>query len=116
MKKLGLLALPLVAIIAIAGLASAYPLWNVEDMTQEEKDVRVQVLELQQEMLQNQIAYLKGELTEEQFQEMLQGHFDEMQSLREQLREHIHLRNPDAMGCRGRGFKGFGRGMRGMGF
>jgi hypothetical protein len=155
MKTLGLLALPLLAIIAAAGLASAYPFWemvtpgnrmnppgnisqlshgnmtcggkfhgdrlppwDIQNMTHEEKDMRVQVLELQQEMLQNQIAYLKGELTEEEFQEMLQQHFDEMQSLREQLREQIQLGNPDDMGhgCGGRGFKSFGPRMGGMGF
>lgn len=115
MKKLGLLAIPLLAIIAVAGLVAAYP-WNTKDMTQEEKDLSIQLLEMKQEMIQNRIAYLKGEITEEQFQERLQAHQDEMQPLREQLREQIQLRNPDALGCGGRGgFKGFGRGMKGMG-
>jgi uncharacterized protein HemX len=114
MKRLGLLAVPLLAVIAVAGIVAAYP-WNTEDMTQEERDLSIQTLELKQEMLQNRIAYLRGEMTEEQLQESLQQLHDEMQPLREQLREQIQLRNPDAAGCRG-GLKGFGRGMMGMGF
>ena len=74
MKKTALLAIPAVAVLAVAGIVSAYPLLNIEEMTQEQKDLRVQALELRQEMTQDQIANLKGELTQEQFQERLQAH------------------------------------------
>ena len=118
--KRSLLAVPLLAGILIASFAAvvaAYPLLNIEDMTQEEKDLTIQALELKQEMLQDRIAYLKGEITEEQFQQNLEGYHEQMQPLRDQLREQMQLRNPDATGCGGRGggFKGFGQGMMGMG-
>lgn len=87
MKKAYLLSLPVLALLATAGLSAAYPLLDPEDMTQDEKGLRVQMLELRQEMTQNQIDYLNGELTQEQFQERLQAHLDEAQPLREQLRE-----------------------------
>ena len=74
MKRIGLLALPVLALVAVAGIAAAYPLMGIEDMTQEEKDLRVQMLEQKQEITQDQIAYLNGEITQEQLQERLQVH------------------------------------------
>lgn len=110
MKKTVFLAIPAMALLAVAGIVSAYPLLNIEEMTQEQKDLRVQALEMKQEMIQNQIAYLKGELTQEQFQERLQAHMDEMQPLREQLRESFGNGEAGAYGCK-EGHRGFGRGM-----
>ncbi len=108
MKKAYLLSLPVLALLAVAGIAAAYPAANTEEMTQEEKGLRVQMLEQRQEMTQNQIDYLNGELTQEQFQERLQAHMDEMQPLREQLRENFY----NGEGCA----HGFGKGMGRMGF
>jgi DNA integrity scanning protein DisA with diadenylate cyclase activity len=129
-KKLVLLALPVLAIIAVTGVVSAFPFWNntnaksgwneweIANMTEEHKEFKVQLLELRQDMIQNQIAYLKGEITEKQYKGSLQQLFDEMKSLHEQMRN-----NADGEGLAGCGFmngmkgKGFGRGMkRGRGF
>ena len=117
MKKLGLLALPVLAILAVAGIAAAYPVLDTDDMTQEEKELRLQMLELRKEAIQDRIAYLNGEITQEQFQERMQAHMDETGPLREQMREMLM----DGEGCacgrfRGHmdfGYKGFGRGMMG---
>ena len=115
MKKAYLLSLPVLALVAVAGIAAAFPMGNIEEMTQEEKDLKVQMLELKQEMTGNRIAYLKGELTDEQFQERFQAHLDEAQPLREQLRE-LHS-NGEGCACGGgmkMGRMGFGPGMRGF--
>ena len=107
MKRAALMALPVLALVAAAGLAAAFPFPSTEDMTQEEKALRVQMLELKQEMLQDQIRYINGEITQEEFQERLQAHMDEMQPLHEQLRE---------MNCNGEGCTcGGGRGRMGPG-
>jgi aconitase A len=112
MKKAYLLSLPVLALVAVAGIAAAYPFPDTENMTQEEKDLRVQMLELKQEMIQNQIAYLNGEITQEQFQERLQTHMDEMQQLRGQLRENFY--NGEGCACGwGRGHMGFGPALMG---
>ena len=95
MKKAYLLSLPVMALLAAAGIAAAYPAMDTGDMTQEEKNLRVQMLELRQEMIQDQIAYLNGDLTQEQIQERLQAHLDEMQPLREQIRDMLR----DGEGC-----------------
>ena len=114
MKKAYLLSLPVLALLAVAGIAAAYPAANTEEMTQEEKDLRVQMLELRQEMIQNQIDYLNGELTQEQFQERLQAHLDEAQPLREQLRELHSSGEGCACGLGKRtGHRAFGPGMWG---
>ena len=114
MKRTGLLVLPVLALVAVAGIAAAYPMMGTEDMTQEEKDLRVQMLEQQQEMIQEQIAYLNGEMTQEQFQERIQAHLDEMEPLREQLREIATDGEGCACGPGGRmGHGGFGPGMMG---
>ena len=115
MKKQYLLSLPVMALLAVAGIVAAYPAGNIEDMTQEEKDLRIQMLELKQEMIRDQIAYLNEELTEEQFQDRMQVRMDEIQPLREGMRE-LHS---DGEGCAfGEGMKmghrGFGPGMRGF--
>ena len=115
MKKAYMLSLPVLALLAVSGIAAAFPMGDIEEMTQEEKDLRIQMLELRQEMTENQIAYLNGELTQEQFQEAMQAHMDEEQPLREQLRE-LHQ---DGEGCpcgggRGMGHMGFGPGMGGF--
>jgi hypothetical protein len=89
MKKTAILALPVLALLAVAGIAAAQPYWNPENMTQEQKELRIQMLELKQEMIQDQIAYLKGEITQEQFQERSQAHLDEMQPLHEQMKEAV---------------------------
>jgi hypothetical protein len=105
MKRIGLLALPVLALVAVAGIAAAHPLMNAEDMTDEERGLRIQMLELRQEMTGSQIAYLNGELTQEQFQERLQAHLDEAQPLREQLREMA----ANGEGCACGSFRGQGR-------
>jgi hypothetical protein len=112
MKRIGLLALPVLALVAAAGLAAAYPLFDPEDMTQDEKALRVQMLEMRQEMTGDQIAYLNGELTQEQLQERLQEHMNEMQPLREQLREMAATGDGCACGW-GRGHERLGPGMMG---
>lgn len=112
MKRLALLALPVLALVAVASIAAAYPLLNTEDMTQEEKELRIQVLELRQEAINDQIAYLNGELTEEQLQERLQAHHDEMLALREQIMESFG--NGEGCACgTGWGHRGPGRFMMG---
>jgi hypothetical protein len=113
MNKAYLLSLPVLALVAVAGVAAAFPMANIEDMTQEEKTLRVQMLELRQEGIGDQIAYLNGEITEEQFQERLQEHMDEMEPLREQMREMYANTDGTACGC-GMGHGRFGsRMMRG---
>ena len=114
MNRAYLLSLPVLALVAAAGIAAAFPVGEIEDMTQEEKDLRVQMLELRQEGIGDQIAYLNGELTEEQFQERLQEHQEEMEPLREQIREMMQ----DGEGCAcgggmGMGHRGHGPGMMG---
>jgi ribonuclease PH len=114
MKKAYLLSLPVLALVAVAGLAAAYPLTDLEDLSQEEKDLRVTMLGLKQEMIQYQIAYLNGEITQEQFQERLEAHKDEMQPVREQLRDMYSNGEAGTYGCgMGKGHKGFGRGLMG---
>lgn len=113
MKKVYLLSLPVLALVAVAGVAAAFPMTDIDDMTPEEKDLRVQVLELKQEMIQTQIAYLNGELTEEQFRERLQALKEDMEPLREQL-----MAFQDGEGCphgmgKGMGRFAFGPGMWG---
>ena len=115
MNKAYLMSLPVMALLAVAGLASAFPMGNMDDMTQEEKDLEIQMLELRQEMTGNQIAYLNGELTQEQFQERIQAHMDEAQPLREQMRE-LHS-NGEGCPCGGgkmMGHRGLGPGMGGF--
>jgi TolA-binding protein len=114
MKRIGLLALPVLALVAVAGIAAAYPAMSAKDMTDEEKSLRVQMLEQRQEMIQEQIAYLNGEITQEQLQERLQTHLDETEPLREQLREMATDGEGCACGFGNRmGHRGFGPGMMG---
>ena len=87
MNRKYLLALPVLALVASIGIAAAYPILNTEDMTSEEKNLRVQALEIRQEMTSDQIAYLNGDITQEQLQERLQTHLEDMQQVRDQLRE-----------------------------
>jgi CHASE3 domain sensor protein len=85
MERKMLFALPVLAVIAIAGVAAAQPYWNVANLTQEQKDARLQMLDdmqnEMQEMINVQKQYLNGEITEEQYQEQLQEHHDDMQEL-----------------------------------
>ena len=109
MNKAYLLALPALALVAVAALVSvsAHPLLNAENMTQEQKDIQIQVLELEQERIADQIAYLNGDITQEQLQERVQANMDAMQPLREQLRETM---GDEEGGC-GMGHGRFGHGM-----
>ncbi len=116
MNKLALLALPVLAVLAIGGLASAFPVLDTDDMTQEEKGLRVQMLEMRQEALQDQIAYLNGDITQEQLRERMQAHMEDTEPLREQMREM--LGDGEGCACGGRGgtgpgFKSHERGMMG---
>lgn len=113
MKKAAILGIPVLALVAIAGIVVAQPYWNPDNMTQEQKNLTIQVLELKQEMIQNQIAYLNGEITQEQFQDRLQVHLDEIKPLREQMREMATEGEPCAHGWGRWAHKGFGPGMMG---
>jgi hypothetical protein len=94
MKKIALLALPILAAVALAGMVSAYPDWSMGDMTQEEKALRVQMLEQKQEAIQNRISYLNSEITGEDFQERMEQHRQEMSGLREQFSEQFGPETP----------------------
>jgi LPS O-antigen subunit length determinant protein (WzzB/FepE family) len=83
MKKI-LIALPLLAILAVAGIAAAQPYWDAANLTQEQKNARLQMLDEMQDMINIQRQYLNGEITQEQFQEQLQEHHEEMQQFREE--------------------------------
>ncbi len=110
MKRLGLLAIPVLSLLVIGVIASAYPQFDASEMAQEENDLKIQMLEMQQETIQSKLSYLRGEITEEQFKELMQEHMDKMEPLREQFREQVEDRRPDAGGCmQGKGFGGFGR-------
>jgi len=114
MNRAYLLSLPVLALVAAAGVAAAFPMGITEDMTQDEKTLRVRMLELRQEMTGDQIAYLNGEITKEQFQERLQEHMDKMEPLREQMREMLQNGEGSACGCgMGRGHGRSGPGMMG---
>jgi len=112
MNKLGFAAVTMISIAMVVGIASAQPAWkpaNAANMTQEEKDLRIQVLELQQQMLQDRIAYLKGEMTQEQLQESQQAHMETMKTLMEQLKETTG-NSGSCPGWQGKGNR-FGKGM-----
>lgn len=72
-----LIALPVLAIVAVAGIAAAQPYWDAANLTQEQKDLRLQMLDEMQDMINSQRQYLNGEITQEQFQEQLQEHHEE---------------------------------------
>jgi hypothetical protein len=114
MDKRYLLALPVLALVASVGIAAAFPLTSTEDMTDQEKALRVQMLEMRQEVIGDQIAYLNGEITQEQLQDTLQTHLEEMQQIRDQLWETAG----DGEGCPhawgGMMGRGFGPGMMGI--
>lgn len=113
--KTALLALPVLAIIAVAGIVAAQPYWNPDDMTQEQKDFKVQMLELKQEMIQDKIAYLNGELTEEEVYELMEQHFEAMSQLREQFKDISGIEGDCTYGKGHKGMEfGKGMGMKGM--
>ncbi len=119
MRKIALLAIPVLAVLAAAGIVAAQPYLNPQDMPQEEKALTLQMLEHKQQMTGDQIAFLNGQLTEEQFQERLAQHSDSMFDLMDQYNEQFG--GSGAWGCPmagGNGFygRGFGARMRGMGY
>jgi len=90
MNKTVLLAIPALAVIALVGLAAAQPFWaNVQNMTQEEKGLQVQMLNEKQSMIQDQKDYLNGVITQEQFQDRLEQHQEAMLELRQQFRDAL---------------------------
>ena len=88
-----------------------YPCLLNENMTQEEKNLRIQMLELEQEATQNRISYLKGEIDQEQFRQKMQEYCNNTQPLMEQMREQMQSGNPGHPPKRGMG--GFGHRTRG---
>ena len=111
MNKAIIFGLPLLALVATAGLAAAHPFFNVSDMTDEEKGYHVQMLEEQQSMLQDQLAYLNGEITEDEFLAKMEAHHEAMSTLRESLGENGYgYRGGMRGGMHGGRFDGFGGG------
>jgi hypothetical protein len=97
------------------GAALAYPFFDVSNMTQEEKDLRVQILELKKDMIDKEISYLNGEITKDEFDEELKKHFEETKPLQEQMMEQFQPINMTS-GCGGmKGFRGRGHRMMGWG-
>jgi len=123
MKKVVLLAIPVLAIIALVGFAVAQPFWqNPQNMTAEEKNVQLQMLNERQSMLQDQKDYINGVITQQQFQDKLDQHQLTMVSLMQQLRDAIkadpNYQNSTISGCAGVGGHSWGKGHmgRGMGY
>ena len=112
MKK-PLLALPVLALFAIAGIAAAQPYFDPQELTQEQKEIHIRSLEQRQDMIQDRISYINGELTQEQFQQRLEQHQQEMDQLREQFREQLGIEGcPCGHGPGGTGnMMGSGKGM-----
>jgi uncharacterized membrane protein len=111
MKRTPALAIPVFALIAITAIAGVYAVLDVSGMTQEQKDLEVQTLQARQEMIQNQISYLRGELTQQQLLQKFQANLDETQSLMQQFRETAGNATANSCGCDGRHPEMFGRGM-----
>ncbi|MBI4020279.1 MAG: hypothetical protein HY367_03020 [Candidatus Aenigmarchaeota archaeon] len=111
MNKYFIVAVPIVAVIALAGLALAHPLLNTQDLTQEQKDLSIQMLELKQQMIGDQIAYLRGEITQDQYEANLQQRMQGMKDLMGQAEEAGLIQNGMVNGM---GMHGSGR-MHGMG-
>jgi len=122
MRKAILLAIPVLAIIALVGFVVAQPFWaNPQNMTAEEKNLQLQILNEQQSMIQDQKDYINGVITQEQFQDRLDQHQVTMLELRQQMRDALHADpNYQGSGCPMAGGKGngYGRGHmgRGMGY
>jgi hypothetical protein len=118
MNKAILLAIPAVAIIALVGFAVAQPFWaNPQNMTAEEKNVQLQILNERQAMLQDQKDYINGVITQQQFQDRLDQHQQTMLTLMQQLRDAVQA-DPNYQGkggCTGAGGHGWGKGHMGRG-
>jgi hypothetical protein len=113
MNKIVLLSLPMIALALTAGIAYAQPfgvqnLQNLQNMTHEQKNLMTQKLSLQQQMIQDRISFISGNMTQDLFQDRLQTYMDSMQQIKDQMRNSTGCINSQwkhmgSMGMHGQG-------------